>query len=34
MNININLKNFIKKHKRKKNQIIFHKANCKNNKII
>tara|TARA_B100000029_G_scaffold461861_1_gene493929 strand:- start:2418 stop:3881 length:1464 start_codon:yes stop_codon:yes gene_type:complete len=34
MNINTSLSNFIKKHKAKKNQIIFHKANCKNNKII
>ena len=34
MKVNINLLNFIKKHKRKKNQIIFHKINCKNNKII
>ena len=34
MNINTNLVNFIKKHKNKKNQIIFHKTNCKNNKII
>tara|TARA_B100000029_G_scaffold371550_1_gene365502 strand:+ start:2784 stop:4247 length:1464 start_codon:yes stop_codon:yes gene_type:complete len=34
MNININLLNFKKKHKSKKNQIIFHKSECKNNKII
>ena len=34
MNINTNLFNFKKKHKSKKNQIIFHKANCKNNKTI
>ena len=34
MNININLSNFIKKHKRKKNQIIFSKASCKNNRTI
>jgi len=34
MNINTNLSNFKKKHKGKKNQIIFHKANCKNNKTI
>ena len=34
MNINTSLSNFILKHKNKKNQIIFHKANCKNNKII
>ena len=34
MNINTNLSSFKKKHKNKKNQIIFHKANCKNNKTI
>ena len=34
MNINTNLSNFIKKHKKKNNQVIFHKTNCKNNKII
>ncbi len=34
MNININLLNFKKKHRSKKNQVIFHKANCKNNKVI
>jgi anthranilate synthase component I len=34
MNININLSTFIKKHKQKKNQVIFHKANCSSNKII
>ena len=34
MNVNINLSNFIKKHKRKKNQIIFSKASCKNNRTI
>ena len=34
MKVNINLPNFIKKHKRKKNQVIFHKIHCKNNKII
>jgi len=34
MNLNINLSNFIKKHKNKKNQVLFHKTNCKNNKII
>ena len=34
MNINTNLSNFKKKHKNKKNQIIFHKANCKSNKTI
>ena len=34
MNINTNLFNFKKKHKSKKNQIIFHKADCKSNKTI
>ena len=34
MNINTSLAYFKKKYKNKKNQIIFHKANCKNNKII
>ena len=34
MNINTNLSNFIKKHRNKKNQVIFHKTSCKNNKII
>jgi len=34
MNINTNLSNFKKKHKQKKNQIIFHKANCRNNKVL
>ena len=34
MNINTNLSSFKKKHKNKKNQIIFHKANCKSNKTI
>ena len=34
MNININLSDFIKKHKNKNNQVIFHKSDCKNNKII
>ena len=34
MNINTNLSNFIKKHKNGNNQVIFHKANCKNSKII
>ena len=34
MKVNINLTNFIKAHKKNKNQIIFHKVNCKNNKII
>ena len=34
MNINTSLFSFKKKHKNKKNQIIFHKANCKSNKTI
>ena len=34
MKVNINLYNFKKKHKKKINQIIFHKANYNNNKII
>jgi len=34
MNINTSLSNFKKKHKNKKNQIIFHKAHCGSNKII
>ena len=34
MNINTTLEKFKKKHKNKKNQIIFTKVSCKNNKII
>ena len=34
MNINTTLPKFKKKHQNKKNQIIFYKAECKNNKII
>ena len=34
MNINTTLVNFKNKHKKKKNQIIFHEIKCKNNKII
>ena len=34
MNINTTLFDFKKKHKNKKNQILFHKENCHNNKII
>ena len=34
MKINISLINFEKKHRNKKNQILFHKTNCQNNKII
>ena len=34
MKINTSLFDFKKKHKNKKNQIIFHKTDCKNNKNI
>jgi anthranilate synthase component I len=34
MNINSNLSTFIKKHKSKKNQILFHKIDCKNKNVI
>ena len=34
MKINTSFVNFKKNHKRKKNQIIFHKVTCKNKKII
>ncbi len=34
MNINISFDNFKKKHKNKKNQIIFYKTDCKNNNVI
>ena len=34
MNINISLSNFEKNHKNKKNQIIFHKTECRSNKTI
>ena len=34
MNININFNDFKKKHKKSINQVIFHKANCKNNNVI
>ena len=34
MNINTNLFGFKKKHKSNKNQILFHKTDCKNYKII
>ena len=34
MNINTNLASFKKKHKENKNQVIFHKSICKNNKTI
>ena len=34
MKINTNLFNFIKKHKNRKNQIIFHETNCKSNKAV
>ena len=34
MKINTSLINFKKKHRNKKNQIIFHNADCKSNKVI
>tara|TARA_Y100000590_G_scaffold13755_1_gene16586 strand:- start:29 stop:1492 length:1464 start_codon:yes stop_codon:yes gene_type:complete len=34
MKVNTTLNNFKKKHKNKKNQIIFYKAKCKSNKIV
>ena len=34
MKININFAKFKKNHKNKKNQVIFHRSNCKNNKVI
>ena len=34
MKVNINLENFIKGHKKNKNQILFHKTDCTNNKIV
>ena len=34
MNVNLNLSNFTAKHKKKNNQVLFHKTDCKNNKII
>ena len=34
MKINTSLYNFKKKHKGKKNQVLFHKTDCLNNKII
>ena len=34
MKINTSFSSFKKKHKNKKNQIIFHKADCKNLKVI
>ena len=34
MKINTSLYNFKKKHKSKKNQVLFHKTDCLNNKII
>jgi len=34
MKINTNFTSFKKKHKNKKNQIIFHKVDCKNNNVI
>ena len=34
MKLNISLENLIKKHKKKINQILFHKVKCKNNKTV
>ena len=34
MNINSSFTNFFKKHKNKKNQVIFYKTKCKNSKIL
>ena len=34
MKVNLSLANFKKKHKRKINQVIFHKTKCKNNKTV
>ena len=34
MNINTTFSKFVKKHKNKNNQVIFHKTDCKKNKII
>ncbi len=34
MNISVNFSNFKKKHKNKQNQIISHKDNCRDKKII
>ena len=34
MNLNTNFSNFRKKHKNKRNQVIFHKTKCANNKAI
>ena len=34
MNINISFANFKKKHRNKKNQIIFYKTDCKNSNVI
>ena len=34
MKINVSLSNFKKRHKKNKNQIIFHKSECKNKKVI
>ena len=34
MKINTSLANFKKKHKSKKNQILFYALSCRNNKII
>ena len=34
MKLNINLNSFKKKHRNNKNQVIFHKADCKSGKTI
>ena len=34
MDINTSFANFKKKHKKKQNQVIFHKANCRSGKTI
>ena len=34
MKISASLTDFIKKHKNKKNQVLFYKTSCNNNKII
>jgi len=34
MNINVSFSNFKKKHKKKQNQVLFHKSSCDNKKII
>jgi len=34
MILNTNFRDFVKKHKRKKNQILFYKTQCKSNKVV